>query len=175
MLATMLALGAAVPCAAVAATTASPPGHPASSLPSATAYSSEVLPERDGVVAWRTLARVEMVRKGINLVPEFAPEILALDRGIVTVEGFIVPLDAAPAQKRFLLSAVPPECPFCMPAGPEALVEVVARTPVKPGTGPVLFTGRFDVAKDADEGVLYRLTDAVAAKAAAPAGKPVKR
>ena len=56
-----------------------------------------------------------------------------------------------------------------MPAGPDAVVEIVARTPVKYGFEPIVVSGRFAVLKDDPNGVLYRLTDAVYAGAATPA------
>jgi hypothetical protein len=63
-------------------------------------------------------------------------------------------------QKRFLLSAVPPHCAFCLPAGPEGVVEVQAKTAVRYGFEPIVVSGRFAVLKDDPAGVLYRLTDA---------------
>jgi hypothetical protein len=141
---------------------------PQSGLPTASDYSATLLPERDGVVSWRTLAQVAPVKKNGVMVPEFSKEILGLDRKDVRVQGFIIPLDIGDKQKRFLLSAVPPHCPFCMPAGPDALVEVVAKTPVKYGFEPIVVSGRFAVLKDDPSGVLYRLTEAESIGAAVP-------
>jgi len=93
-------------------------------------------------------------------VPEFSREILALDRKDVKVQGFIVPLDMGDRQKRFLITAVPPHCSFCLPAGPDAIVEVVAKTAVRYGFDPIVVSGRFSVLKDDAGGLLYRLTDA---------------
>jgi hypothetical protein len=93
-------------------------------------------------------------------VPEFSKEILALDRKDVKVQGFIVPLDMGDKQKRFLITAVPPHCSFCLPAGPDAIVEVVARTAVRYGFDPIVVSGKFSVLKDDAGGLLYRLTDA---------------
>jgi hypothetical protein len=78
-------------------------------------------------------------------------------------------------QKRFLLTAVPPHCSFCLPAGPDAVVEVEAKTAVKYGLEPIVVEGRFTVLKDDPSGVLYRLADAESlgpAAAAAAAGVP---
>jgi hypothetical protein len=133
---------------------------PSAGLPSATDYSEMVLPERAGVVSWRTLAQVEPVKQDGKLVPSFSREILGLDQKDVKVQGFIIPLDLGDKQKRFLLSAVPPHCPFCMPAGPEAVVEVHAKTPVKYALEPIVVAGRFAVLKNDEGGLLYRITDA---------------
>lgn len=141
---------------------------PQAGLPSASDYGATLLPERAGVVSWRTLAQVMPVQQGGRMVPEFSKEILTLDKREVKVQGFIIPLDMGDKQKRFLLSAVPPHCSFCMPAGPDAVVEVVARTAVKYGFEPIVVSGRFAVLHDDAAGVLYRLTDAVYAGAAIP-------
>jgi uncharacterized protein len=137
-------------------------GIPAAGLPTAAHYSTAVLPEKAGIVPWRTLAQVETEQVGIRLITRFSPEILELDQKDVKIQGFIVPLDVGDRQKRFMLSAVPPECPFCLPAGPEALVEVQAKTPVRYGVEPIVVSGRFAVLKDEDGGLLYRLTNAEA-------------
>lgn len=135
-------------------------GIPAAGLPSASQYSSTLLPEREGIVPWRKLAAVEPVKEGDRMRPRFAPEILGLDRQRVKLQGFIVPLDMGDRQKRFLLTATPPHCSFCLPAGPDAIVEVVAKTAVKYGFDPIVMEGRFVVLKDDPNGLLYQLVDA---------------
>ena len=145
------------------------PSVPQAGLPSASDYGATLLPERAGVVSWRTLALVVPVQQGGRMVPEFSKDILTLDKQDVKVQGFIIPLDMGDKQKRFLLSAVPPHCSFCMPAGPEAIVEVIAKTPVKCSFDPIIVSGRFSIVKDDSAGVLYRLTDAEFRGAAMPA------
>ena len=142
---------------------------PEAGLPSATDFGATLLPERAGVVSWRTLAQVSPVQQNGRMVPEFSKDIITLDKRDVKVQGFMIPLDMGDKQKRFLLSAVPPHCSFCMPAGPDAVVEVIAKTPVKYGFEPIVVSGRFAVITDDATGVLYRLTDAVYAGAAIPA------
>lgn len=146
---------------------------PSSGLPSATEFSGMLLPERAGVVSWKTLAQVQPVKQGGKMVPEFSREILALDRKDVKVQGFMIPLDIGDKQKRFLISAVPPHCQFCLPAGPDSLVEVEAKTPVSYTFDPIVIGGKFAVVKDDPSGVLYRITDAGRVDAApATAAKP---
>src|SRR6516165_1831917 len=128
-------------------------------LPTASMYSSALLPERDGVVSWKTFADVEAVRQGTRIVPEFSKAVLALDKQKVRVQGFMMPLEASD-QRHFLLMAVPPHCPFCMPAGPDAIVEVRAKAPATWAIEPLIFSGTLAVLKDDPSGVLYRLSDA---------------
>src|SRR4029434_10019977 len=131
---------------------------PGNGLPHATDFSASLLPERAGVVSWKTLAQVQPVKQGGKMVPEFSREILALDRKDVKVQGFMIPLDIGDKQKRFLISAVPPHCQFCLPAGPDSLVEVEAKTPVTYTFDPIVVSGKFAVVKDDPSGVLYRMT-----------------
>ena len=123
-------------------------------------YSAALLPDINGVVSWKTLAQVEPVREGGKMVLRFSKDILGLDKQDVRVQGFIIPLEMSDKQKRFLLSAVPPHCPFCMPAGPDAIVEVLAKKPVSYSFEPIIVSGKFAVLKDDPTGVLYRMSDA---------------
>ena len=114
------------------------------------------------MVSWKTLAEVTPVKQKDRFVPQFSKGIADLDRKEVKLQGFMMPLDMGERQKRFILTAVPPSCAFCMPAGPDALVEVEAKSPVKYGFEPIVLSGKFIVLKDDPMGLYYRLTDAVA-------------
>jgi uncharacterized protein len=142
---------------------------PPAGLPSASEYGTQLLPERAGVVSWRTLAKVEPVKKDGRMVPSFAADILSLDRKDVRVQGFMIPLDIGDKQKRFLIAAVPPHCSFCLPAGPDAVVEINARAPVRYSLEPIVVSGKFEVLKDDPAGMLYRMTDAEMIGVAIPA------
>ena len=131
-----------------------------SGLPSATEFSTQILPERPDVVSWKALAQVEPVKQGDKMVPQFAKPILALDARPQRVQGFMIPLDLGDRQKHFLLSAVPPHCGFCLPAGPEAIVEVTSKDGIPYAITPIVVAGRFAVLKDDPNGILYRLSDA---------------
>jgi hypothetical protein len=129
-------------------------------LPSAADYSVTLLPELQGVVSWKTLAQVEPIKRNGKMIPSFSSQILALDSQLVRINGFMMPLDMTDRQKHFLVSAVPSSCPFCMPAGPEAIVEVTSKAPIKFGFEPIIMVGKFAVLKNDQSGLLYRLTDA---------------
>lgn len=150
------------------------PNVPKGGLPSAAEFSGQVLPERAGVVSWKTLAAVEHVKQGERMVPRFAKPILALDAREARVQGFMIPLDMGDRQRHFLISAVPPHCSFCLPAGPEAVVEVFAKEPVAYTLDPIVVSGRFAVLKDDANGVLYRMSDAALTDVAkiAPSAPP---
>ena len=119
------------------------------------------LPERKDVVSWKTLAQVELVKQKDRYVPQYAQSVASLDQKQVKMQGFMMPLQTGDKQSHFVLSAMPSTCSFCLPGGPEALVEVKAKTPVKYTFEPVLLTGKLIVLKDDPAGIFYRLTDAV--------------
>ena len=122
------------------------------------------LPDRNDVVSWKTLSQVELVKQKDRYVPQFAPAVAALDKKEVKVQGFMMPLSVGDKQSHFVLTAMPQTCAFCMPGGPESMVEVKSKTPVKYTFEPVVLTGKLAILKDDPTGVFYRLTDAVPAK-----------
>ncbi|MFZ5555613.1 MAG: DUF3299 domain-containing protein [Pseudomonadota bacterium] len=124
------------------------------------ALNQKPLPEMDGVVSWRTLKQVEMVKLKDKFVPQFSDAIVALDQKEVTLRGFMLPLTAGEQQTHFILAALPPTCAFCLPGGPDSIVEVKSKTPVRYTFEPVTVTGRFSLIKDDPMGLMYRLTDA---------------
>ncbi len=126
------------------------------------AYFDKPLPEVKGVVSWKTLGEVTPVRQKDRFVPQFSKSITTLDNKEVKMQGFMMPLDMGEKQKRFILSALPPSCAFCLPGGPDQLVEVQAKSPVKYGFDPIVISGKLTVLRDDPMGLYYRLTDAVA-------------
>ena len=122
------------------------------------------LPERKDVLSWKTLAQVELVKVKDRYVPQFAQNVAQLDQKQVKVQGFMMPLQTGDKQSHFVLSAMPTTCSFCLPGGPESLVEVKAKTPVKYTFDALVLTGKLSVLKEDPTGVFYRLTDAEPAK-----------
>ena len=118
------------------------------------------LPDRQDVVSWKLLAQVELVKMKDKFVAQFSSDVSALDNKEVKVQGFMMPLEMGDKQTHFILSAMPVSCAFCMPGGPEQLVEVRTNKPVKYTFDPVVLTGKLAVLKDDPTGVFYRLTDA---------------
>ncbi len=146
--------------AAIAPAAAFTTNIPSQGLPSAADYASKLMPEREGVVSWKTLAKVEPASENGKMVTRFDPAIAALDRKDVRVQGFMLPMDLGDHQHHFLISAVPPHCPFCLPAGPDEIIEVKAAQPVAYAIEPIVLAGRFVVVKDDSYGLLYQLVDA---------------
>ena len=118
--------------------------------------------DRAATVSWHVLGKVSLVKQGDRYVPAFPKELAALDKTQVKLQGFMMPLEPAAKQKRFLLSALPSDCGFCMASGPDQLVEVQAKQGLAYVLDPITVSGRFVLVRDDAGGLLYRLTDAVA-------------
>jgi len=114
-----------------------------------------------GTVPWQLLQQAKTVQKADKKFgPEFTSEIRHLDKQDVKLYGFMMPLDQSQAQKHFLLASFPPHCAFCLPGGPESMVEVVADKAVDFTYEPIVVAGRMAVLDD--DVVYYRLTHATA-------------
>ena len=118
------------------------------------------LEEKAGVLSWSLLSSVTTKVEKKKLVPQFPTEIAALHQQKVKIQGFMMPLVAADQHRNFLLSAQSPSCPFCLPGGPDSLVEVQARAPLRYGEEPMILAGRLQVLRNDPGGLYYRLVDA---------------
>ncbi len=123
-------------------------------------FQQKAVDEKNGTLSWRTLAQVETVKQRDRFVPQFSQAVLALDNRPVRLQGFMMPLAAGDQHRTFLLSAQSPSCPFCLPGGPDSLVEVQARTPLRMNEEPIILAGRLQVLRNDPGGLYYRLVDA---------------
>jgi hypothetical protein len=122
--------------------------HPASSL------------EAPDVISWYTLTKVSLVQHDGKTALEFGDGIRALNGKDVKLRGYITPLQLGTGQKHFLLSTRPSSCAYCIPAGPDEMVEVFSKTAVKYSLDPVTVAGKFAVLDDDPGGLFYRIGDA---------------
>lgn len=112
-----------------------------------------------GTIPWQLLQQAKTVQKpDKKFGPEFTREIRQLDKQQVRLYGFMMPLDQSAKQKRFLLASFPPHCAFCLPGGPESMVEVIADKPIEFTYEPIVVAGRMAVLDN--DVVYYRLTNA---------------
>ncbi|GGI19836.1 DUF3299 domain-containing protein [Oxalicibacterium faecigallinarum] len=123
-----------------------------------------VLKEIPGVTSWNTLAMVKQKKVKNQILPAFAKEVVALDKREIKVQGFMMPLEPGEKQKHFLLSIYPQSCSYCLPAGPEGVVEVNAKTPVKYTFEPVVISGTMEILQDDPMGLYYRMNNAAISK-----------
>ena len=122
------------------------------------------LQERADVLPWSVLTAIKTKTEKKRILPVFPPSVQALDKKSQRIQGFMMPLEPGEKQKHFLISSVPLTCSFCLPGGPESMVEVRTKTPVKYSLEAVVVEGQFAVLQDDPYGLYYRITDAVAVK-----------
>ncbi|WP_422842701.1 DUF3299 domain-containing protein [Acidovorax sp. M2(2025)] len=122
------------------------------------------LPQRSDVVPWSVLADLSKKTTKNGILPVFSSAQKGMDKTVQRIQGFMVPLDAKPTQTHFILTSVPLTCSFCTPGGPESMVEVKAKTPVRYSLEPVVVEGQFAVLPNDPYGLYYRVVDAVPVK-----------
>lgn len=122
------------------------------------------LKPREDVVAWSLLTDIKTEVKNRRIVPVYTAAVSVLNQKTQRLQGFMLPLGPGEQQRHFLLASVPPTCSFCTPGGPESMVEVRTREPVKYSLNAVVVEGRFHVLQNDPYGLYYRITEAVGVK-----------
>jgi len=122
------------------------------------------LPKRQDVLAWSTLTDISTRVENRRIVPVYPSAVRRLDQKKLRIQGFMMPLEPGEQQRHFLLSSVPLTCAFCTPGGPESMVEVRTKSPVKYSLGAVVVEGKFHVLTNDPYGLYYRITEAVGVK-----------
>jgi hypothetical protein len=121
-------------------------------------------PTPPGALDWGIITsidvREEIIDNFMQYVPSFTPVVQSLDGKIVKLNGYMVPLETSERQGHFILMAYPHACPFHIPGGPAAYVEVQADFPVAFTYAPVLIEGQFQILKDYSNGIFYRISAA---------------
>ncbi|MBK6389889.1 MAG: hypothetical protein KA109_08170 [Saprospiraceae bacterium] len=93
--------------------------------------------------------------------PVFGEEVKALANKTVEIKGYIIPTDGYKSHTEFILSAFPYNmCFFCGGAGPETVMEVYAKTPVKFTSEAVTLRGKLELNADDVNRLIYSLTEA---------------
>ncbi|MEP7268947.1 MAG: hypothetical protein ABI844_15070 [Saprospiraceae bacterium] len=98
--------------------------------------------------------------------PVFGEEVKALSNKTIEVKGYIIPTDGYKSHTEFILSAFPYNmCFFCGGAGPETVMEVFAKTPVKFTSEAIILKGKLELNSDDVNRLIYSLKDAEAIEA----------
>ena len=119
----------------------------------------------EGVVSWDVQRDLEVATEvtgplRATFTTGYGDVIEALDGQEVKLMGFLFPLEGGIEHARFLLTAWPPSCPFCLPAGPSQMVEVFCVEPIAYSEGAIVIAGGFELLHDDPSGLYYRLHDA---------------
>lgn len=124
-----------------------------------------------GTLPWQLLRQVKLVEskskdqksKAATMLPQFSAELKELDKQVVKLYGFVLPLSTGAKQKHFLISPLPSHCPFCVSQGPDSIVEVIAKTPVEFNQWePIVVSGKLELVND--QYLFFRLTNAESIK-----------
>ena len=113
-----------------------------------------------------TVDRVMRGKLDTRLPPKlevvFGREIKQLDGVEIKLAGFMMPLDMKEKQSHFLLSAYPLSCPYCLPGGPNATIDIHCKKPVAFTYDPVVVRGKLQLLRSDPSGFFYRMIDVVA-------------
>lgn len=117
--------------------------------------------------AWKTLSKITFKKQYDELlgfkvdVPVFSPEVKALEKKEIRLRGYIIPTDGYKSHTEFVFSAFPYNmCFFCGQAGPETVIEVVAKKPVKYTADAVFLKGKLRLNDTDPNRLMYALTEA---------------
>ena len=120
---------------------------------------------RKGGTSWKLLeSTTEKQRVSAGVIyskPVFPAAIKALNGKEIRVAGWMMPLDKAAKQKRFVLLAYPPGCPFHFHAMPNQFIEVLAPAGVPLNErDPMVISGTLQLTGQDESGIFYRLVNA---------------
>lgn len=123
---------------------------------------------QNDVNLWKTLAKITYKKEydamlGFKVdVPVFSEDIKKLEGKEVTIKGYIIPVEGYKSHKEFIFSAFPYNmCFFCGGAGPETVMEIYAKEPVKYSAEPVVLKGKLELNSTDINRLIYALQDAV--------------
>jgi uncharacterized protein len=119
----------------------------------------------EGTVGWDVLGDLQVTSESIAPLQtifhtSYRPEVKTLDGHEAKVMGFLFPLEGGLEHDHFLLTAWPPSCPFCLPAGPSQMVEVFCAEPISFTDGAIMMAGTFELLHEDPSGLYYRIHDA---------------
>ena len=116
---------------------------------------------------WSTLAKItfrkeydEMMGFKID-VPVFSEDILKNEGKEVTIKGYIIPVEGYKSHNEFIFSAYPYNmCFFCGGAGPETVMEVYSKDPIKYTAEAITIKGKLELNATDINRLIYALQDA---------------
>lgn len=117
---------------------------------------------------WKTLSRITYKKEFDELMgfkidkPVFSNKVLALQDKEIIIKGYIIPVEGYKSHNEFILSAFPYNmCFFCGGAGPETVMEVEAKEPVKYQADAIYLKGTLKLNADDINRLMYKIVDAV--------------
>ena len=94
-------------------------------------------------------------------IPVFGSKIKNLEGKVVEADGYIIPFEGMFKPEHIILSSLPlAECFFCGSGGPETVMEVMLRNPIKYTSKRVRVRGKLTLNDKDPEKLMYILKDA---------------
>lgn len=94
-------------------------------------------------------------------LPVFSDNIQQLEGKEITADGYIIPFEGMFKPEHIILSSLPlAECFFCGSGGPETVMEVMLKDPIKYTSKRVQVKGKLELNDKDPEKLMYILTDA---------------
>lgn len=114
---------------------------------------------------WRDLSEVTYKigqdEFGELYIPVFGDKIKKLEGKVVEADGFIIPFEGMFKPEHIILSSLPlAECFFCGSGGPETVMEVMLKNPIKYTSKKVKVKGKLTLNDKDPEKLMYILVDA---------------
>ncbi|MEZ4898555.1 MAG: hypothetical protein R2806_17075 [Saprospiraceae bacterium] len=126
---------------------------------------------QDGANVWKTLAKITFKKEYDDLLgfkvdrPVFSEDIQKLSGKEVTVTGYIIPVEGYKSHTEFIFSAYPYNmCFFCGGAGPESVMEVISKEPIKYSAEAITIRGKLELNSDDVNRLMYGLSEVVLVK-----------
>ncbi len=117
---------------------------------------------------WKSLSKITYRKEYDELMgfkidkPVFSDAIKSMEGKTITVKGYIIPVEGYKSHKEFIFSAFPYSmCFFCGGAGPETVMEVSAKEPVKYTTEQITLTGTLRLNSDDINRLMFKIEHAV--------------
>jgi hypothetical protein len=85
-------------------------------------------------------------------------EVKALAGKVVTLNGFVLPLDGSDRTKHFLLTRRTPVCAFCPPGEPNEVVEIVSSKAIPWTEKMVTVSGPVALINNGEKGMFFKIT-----------------
>lgn len=117
---------------------------------------------------WKSLSKITYRKEYDELMgfkidkPVFSDAIKSMEGKTISVKGYIIPVEGYKSHKEFIFSAFPYSmCFFCGGAGPETVMEVSAKEPVKYTTEQITLTGTLRLNSDDINRLMFKIDHAV--------------
>lgn len=119
-----------------------------------------------GSKTWKTLSKITYRKQFDELlgfkidIPVFSDDVKALEGKEIVVKGYIIPTEGYKSHTEFVFSAFPYNmCFFCGGAGPETVMEVIAKNPIKFTAEAVSIRGVLELNEDDINRLMYILKE----------------